>query len=169
MNIPKETDHTSRDFLQSVMALETKLEAWKSSLPDDLKIQSKEQTIQRLIDTSTMARLSIVLSLRYLNARTLLHRIILIVLLDREAQKTNFDNDSIFLRNAEAISLELSVASATEVIQIHHAIPNHSPPMLTIWWFSVYYSKLLTKTKREVSYTNLCKSSILRSSSSPLL
>lgn len=143
MNIPKETDHTSRDFLRPVMALETKLEAWKSGLPHDLKVQAQEQTVQKLTDTSVMARLSTVLTLRYLNARTLLHRVVLMVLLDRDAQKITFDEDSVFLRNAEAISLELSVASAIEMIQIHHAIPDHSTPMLTNWWYSLYYSKLL--------------------------
>ena len=141
MNIPRETDIGYEILLQRVIAIESKLEAWKSGLPMSLSIKTKEEIVLNPIDTSDLSQLSTVLTLRYLNTRTLLHRAVLTRFLDNDVQRTANSSQSIFLRSCETISLDLSVMSAIEIIEIHHAMSKSRQKMLTTWWFSLYYGK----------------------------
>lgn len=141
MNITREVDIDYHTLLEKVISLESKLETWRSCLPPLLKIKTKDEIIQSPIDTSDHARLSTVLTLRYLSTRTLLHRAILTRFLDQESGTTTSAIQSIFLQTSEKISLDLSVSSAVEMIEIHHAMSKSSQKMLTTWWFSLYYGK----------------------------
>lgn len=142
MNIPRDTEMAYETLLQRVIAIESKLEAWKSGLPVALRIKTKEEIVMNPIDTSDFSRLSTVLTLRYLNAKILLYRVILTRLLDNDLQRTANTTHSIFVHSSERISLDLSVLSATEMIEIHHAMLRSRQKMLTTWWFSLHYGTL---------------------------
>ena len=145
MNIPKETDIAYEILLQRVIAIDSKLEAWKSGLPMSLRIKPKEEIVLNPVDTSDLSQLSTVLTLRYLNTRTLLHRAVLTRFLDNDVQRTATTSQSIFLRSSETISLDLSVMSAIDIIEIHHAMSKSRQRMLTTWWFSLYYGKRVSE------------------------
>lgn len=139
MNITREVDLEYHVLLEQVISLEAKLEAWKTNLPLSLHIRTKDEIVQDPFDTSDYSRLSTVLTLRYLNTRTLLHRAILTRFLDQTSQTATTTGQSVFLRTSENISLDLCVSSAVEMIEIHYAMSKISQQMLTTWWFSLYY------------------------------
>ena len=142
MNIPREAEIAYETLLQRVISIESKLEAWKSGLPVALRIKTKEEIIMNPVDTSDFSRLSTVLTLRYLNAKTLLYRAVLTRLLDNDPQRTASTSHSVFVHSAERICLDLNVIAATEMIEIHHAMLRSRQKMLTTWWFSLHYGKV---------------------------
>lgn len=139
MNIMREVDLEYSILLEQVMSLEAKLEDWKTDLPFPLRIRTKDEIVQDPVDKSDYSRLSTVLTLRYLNIRTLLHRAVLTRFLDQNHLTTVTTGQSVFLQASENISLDLSVSSAVEMIEIHYAMSKVSQQMLTTWWFSLYY------------------------------
>lgn len=82
-------------------------------------------------------QLSAVITLRYLNARILLHRGVLARFLDHDGSKEEWDFLKLFGRS----SIEVSVIAASELIDIIHSVAECQHRMLTTWWFSIYYSK----------------------------
>ncbi len=139
MNITREYDLEYHTLLERVISVEAKLEAWKANLPHFLRIRTKDEIFQDPVDTSDYSRLSTVLTLRYLSTRTLLHRAILTRFLDPNHQTATTTGQSVFLQTSENISLDLSVSSAVEMIEIHHVMSKIAQQMLTTWWFSLYY------------------------------
>ncbi|KEF58356.1 uncharacterized protein A1O9_06282 [Exophiala aquamarina CBS 119918] len=141
MNLVRDVDLEYNMLLERVISLEVRLEAWKVKLPFPLHIRTRDEIVQDPVDSSEYSRLSTVLTLRYLSTRTLLHRAILTRFLDQNHQRATATGRSVFLRSSENISLDLSVSSAIEMIEIHYAMSKVSQRMLTTWWFSLYYGK----------------------------
>lgn len=139
MNVPRNTELDCQTFLLRVVCIESKLETWKKELPVMIGVRTSKEILQNLAGTSDISRFSTVLTLRYLNARTLLHRAVLTRFLDSEGQNMTANADWVLLRALEKTSLDLSVSSAVEMIEIHQAMSNSCQRMLTTWWFSLYY------------------------------
>lgn len=91
-------------------------------------------------------RLSVIITLRYLNARILLHRPILSAFLrqrsrfrvDSAAQASEVDDP--FFHDLGERSIKICEQSAMEIVEIVYNTSN-PPALLGAWWFSAYYSK----------------------------
>jgi len=90
------------------------------------------------------SQLSAVITLRYLNTRILLHRPILARFLDHDDHKPGSAEEWAFLQQFGKSSLEVSILSALELIDIIHSVSECQHRMLTTWWFSIYYSEFLS-------------------------
>jgi hypothetical protein len=117
------------------------LAAWKAELPPQIRVKRKEEIIEYLEDPSVFSPLSTVITLRYLNVRTLLHRSMVARFLDYDGQDSGGSEEWSFLQEFGRTSLEVSVRSATEMIAIIYTASEGRHRMLTTWWFSIYYSQ----------------------------
>lgn len=140
-NIARDADLAYDTLIQRVTDLESKLEAWKCDLPLSLGVKGREQIVQDSTGDSELARLSTVLTLRYLSARMLLHRAVLERFLEADTPKPKRRGGSVFMESLEKTSLTLCVSSAVDLIDIHHETSKSRRRMLTTWWFSLYYGK----------------------------
>ena len=127
---------TLPDLQQHVVAIERRLAEWMNDQPQSIDIT---RILQNPIgfplyeDTQNTQSL-VILSLRYLNLRALLHQATIYRLLD---QQFAFDRQHKLysLRSCVACCVESSVLS---IKIISHAIQNRS--ILPIVWFSGFYS-----------------------------
>lgn len=135
------TGDTSYDQLaHKIVNIESKLELWKRGVPQRFSIRTREQMSYESEDTDA-SRISTVLTLRYLSARMLLHRAVLERALEGDPQNEVQRCKSAFQYNFEKTSLDLCVSAAVDMIDIHHETSQLNRPMLTTWWFSLFYGK----------------------------
>ncbi|OQU95315.1 Fungal specific transcription factor domain-containing protein [Cladophialophora immunda] len=136
-------------LLGTISQLEHKLEVWKQNLPPQLQqlpleIQRTSPDLPTLAFAPVFDRLSIILALRYLNARILLHRPILSACL---RQKHPFgphkgpasEAHHSYLYEFANISVKICERSAVEVIDIVCKASRQAGTLGT-WWFSAYYT-----------------------------
>ena len=126
------------ELLKRILSFEQALNTWRSQLPADLDLRSKDEIIQCLDASSLFSELSTVITLRYLMTRLLLHRPVVARFLDRKSEQGRF-KDSELLELFGEPNLKLGVRSASEMIDIVFALSEHPHLMLTTWWFSIYY------------------------------
>lgn len=126
------------------MELESELERWQRELPGSFQLHRKEQTTlaQSSPQEVESSRFSTVLTLRYLSTRMLLHRATLEKALEGDPQKQGAASRSVFLQDFERSSMNLCLASAVDLIDIHYNASESKQPMLTTWWFSLFYGKI---------------------------
>jgi hypothetical protein len=139
-NIETDIKMSNSDLLLCILPIERRLSVWKSTSPPNLQVKSKEdllQTGESKIDSS----LSAVITLRYLNARILLHRPILSRFLDQNMREPDYTADCGFLYQFAKGNLEACMVSACEMIDIIYSLYQGRHHMLTNWWFTIYYSK----------------------------
>lgn len=137
---------SSLQIYQSIGSIEWKLQEWRRDLPTLLRIRKPAE--MTITSPSQFDRLSIVLTLRYLFARLLLHRASLTRILDRLGSHTGAENHNPadagdFFQKSSISSLEACVASAVELVEIMHTLSSSGHRMLMSWWFSVYYGVIL--------------------------
>ncbi|KAH7356200.1 fungal-specific transcription factor domain-containing protein [Pyrenochaeta sp. MPI-SDFR-AT-0127] len=125
--------------LSKVLDVEQNLSTWVHELPPSLlPITALELEPLLGYDESTAFRFRLILTLRYLNVRMLLHRSVLFRLLEaRTAISTALDQG--FMLKASYGSIETCVNTAVETLAIisqttqrQHIIP--------IWWYSIYFT-----------------------------
>lgn len=137
---------SSLQVYQNIGSIEWKLQEWRRDLPTLLRIRRPAE--MTITSPSQFDRLGIVLTLRYLFARLLLHRASLTRLLDRlgnnmGAGNFNFADAGDFFQKSSISSLEACVASAIELVEIMYTLSSSGHRMLMSWWFSVYYGVIL--------------------------
>ena len=142
-NIESDYQISTSHLFQQIVSIEPKLASWKAELPPLLRVRTRAEILQHLQDPSVFSSLSTVLTLRYLNVRTLLHRAILTRFLDHGGQKNGGGDEWSFLHEFGRTSLEVSVSSAAEMIEILYTMSEGRHRMFTTWWFSIYYGQLL--------------------------
>lgn len=137
-------------LLERTISLEQRLSAWKRNLYPQLQRRPWE-----ILDPDTTSasawdrvfdRLSVIITLRYLNIRILLHRPVLGAFLRKRAHY-RFDGDQLqdedpFFNDVAKKSIDICEQSAIEVVQIVYKT-SKLPGLLGAWWFSAYYSKYL--------------------------
>ncbi|KAK5040721.1 hypothetical protein LTR13_003021 [Exophiala sideris] len=144
-----QTDDTtgSAKVFHKIMAIEPTLAAWHAELPAQIQLQTKEMchildpTSEPLIDMT----LNMVLTLRYLHTRMLLHRQMIVCFLRYGSPGNNSSGEWHFLMNFGKASLEMCLRSALETLDVLGNSANTAalPPMLTTWWFQIYYGRFL--------------------------
>jgi hypothetical protein len=147
-NIEREVIIPSPELFQRILSIERKLSAWKLQLPQNLQLRSTEDIFPDSADELLFSRLSAVITLRYLNARILVHRTMISRFLACNNGSTPSDTEEWnFLKHFGRSSLEISTISAVEMINIIHALSEAGHRMLTTWWFIIYYSRLRLSPK----------------------
>ena len=150
-NIYHVIDIPSEVVLRNLVTFEAKLTHWKSTLPSQLALEPWLDSSPRRREQSryqqVFSRLSVVIRLRYLNARILLHRTILDRMLKAMAsyERGSDPVHAPFLDNVASDSLEICQDCAMEIIAIVDAT-SRTKALLGAWWFSIYYSKYLMLT-----------------------
>ncbi|CAG9936781.1 unnamed protein product [Clonostachys rosea f. rosea IK726] len=132
--------HTSLScLLENTIRLEGQLLAWKRGLPDTLSrrpwdVNSGDSGADVVFD-----KLSVILKLRYLNIRTLLHRPVLARYMEQLRVHGPDQNEMLWMQCFGQPYLEACIESASEIITIAHNLSD-TPSTLGAWWFSTYYT-----------------------------
>jgi hypothetical protein len=135
-------------LFSKVLKLEQDLARWKQELPAELRLIKRENLQDKQVQSLTFSRLPVVLTLRYLNVRVLLHRAVLAKILDDIEALTSTSDESSFLNVMGHVYLRVCVDSAMEIIELTHAF-SRRPDILPAWWFAAYFGKsIVTATPR---------------------
>jgi hypothetical protein len=143
------------DTVSRVYQIENRLSQWQQQLPTEMKLVNVKDIFTKDLppaDESAEAewrqlRLRIVLTLRYINIRILLHRPILVKFLEELRHPTTATHAPILLQIGTT-NVQIAAKSGMELIYlVHHALRcanGHSRwGLLGAWWYSLYYSKRL--------------------------
>lgn len=140
----------SRDVITRIFEIEGSLLDWEQSVPKTLAtISANDLTdslqAQGMTDVAEQRlKLRTILTLRYLNARLLLHRPILLRMLQDMSGSNTVTNDNALLEQFGASSISASLVNATDIIELVRTATT-SPSaaqrdVLGAWWFTLYYS-----------------------------
>lgn len=147
-------------MLERTLALEQKLAEWKLNLPSQLRRRPWDTLDPDSVSISSwdpvFDRLSVIIMLRYLNVRILLHRPVLSAFLLRRARlrsatSASEDEDHFFHDLGER-SIKACEQCAIDVVDIVHRT-SRPPALLGAWWFSAYYSKYCQKLPATLAKT----------------
>jgi histidinol-phosphate/aromatic aminotransferase/cobyric acid decarboxylase-like protein len=86
----------------------------------------------------------VILTLRYLNLRVLLHRPVLVKFIAASRYPDRDQQDLKILQQIGMNSMQIVTESAMEIIDIVSRVvlePGWKQSLLGAWWFSLYYSK----------------------------
>ncbi|KAI9730222.1 MAG: hypothetical protein M1834_005986 [Cirrosporium novae-zelandiae] len=119
-NIGCGTTEKISEMMCHIVELEQDLAEWLLALPVELKLRANTRLVGIIGDTSTSSRLRTILTLRYLNLRNLLHRPILMRLLNNCGRAEPSDSQWAFYKQMGWSSVQLSLDSAMEIITIIH-------------------------------------------------
>ncbi len=135
--------------------LEKELGEWLRRLPAPLKIGRSFEISIHDGDTAVEQRLNTVLTLRYLNARLLLHRPIVVKLLAYLGGEQHVQTEVDYLVKIGPSSIHSLVKDSTELIMIiNDAIQQNR--ILGAWWFNLYYSNSIPiKPSAETEQLNM--------------
>jgi hypothetical protein len=125
-----------------VFKLEQELNLWRHCISSPLCIRA-HNTLLYGDEDACEERFRVVLTLRYLNLQTLLHRPFVAKSLD---VRTGWDKSTGATTSAERLasgSIQTCIKSAQEVISIVHTIisAKRAHDLLGAWWFSLYYGR----------------------------
>jgi hypothetical protein len=147
-NIDTDPQLTMPIMLERTLVLEQKLADWRRNLVSPLQRRPWD-----LADTDSASlsnwdhvfdRLSVIITLRYLNTRILLHRPILSAFLLRRAHlwkgSAVLEDGNPFFHDLGQRSVQACEESAMEIVNIVQKT-SKPPALLGAWWFSAYYSK----------------------------
>lgn len=137
------------ETVAQVFSMEQHMFSWEKCLPDSLRLISpgmlKEATHAPANDIQFFTwKFRVILTLRYLNLRVLLHRPVLVRFVDACG---GFQPDPQELRLLQQIglnSMQICADSAMEIIDLVYDVVHQSDwrhNVLGAWWFSLYYSK----------------------------
>lgn len=134
-----------------IFSLEQHLFSWERSLSHTLQLISStsiENLPQYQMSSNTQylsLKFQVILTLRYLNLRVLLHRPILVKFITASRSPDRDPQDMRLLQQIGMNSLQICADSAMEIIDIVHRVvsdPGWKRSLLGAWWFSLYYSML---------------------------
>ncbi|CAM1503364.1 Fc.00g081400.m01.CDS01 [Cosmosporella sp. VM-42] len=123
--------------LSNVIAQETHLGKWKAQLPRPLYIVSRDELAAHAVVPELSFSLSLMLTLRYLNARILLHRGIVESSFTQTQVSggTGWNGLDVYGKQ----SIEMTVESASNIIDMVSSMTESQTPSLTTIWFLIYY------------------------------
>ncbi|OCT54128.1 C6 transcription factor [Cladophialophora carrionii] len=133
-------------IVERTVVLEQKLAAWKHKLLPQLLRRPWDTLDPEGVSVSTwdpvFDRLSVILTLRYLNTRILLHRPILSAFLrQRSGPRTaeSLAREDPFFNDLGDRSVRICQQSAMEIVDIVYKT-SKPPALLGAWWFTAYYT-----------------------------
>ncbi|KAJ5811041.1 Transcription factor [Penicillium robsamsonii] len=132
-----------------IFSLEQHLFSWERSLIHPLQLISSASIDELPHDQMSSnsqylsLRFQVILTLRYLNLRVLLHRPILVKFITASRSPDRDPQDMRLLQQIGINSLQICADSAMEIIDIVHRVvsePGWKRNLLGAWWFSLYYT-----------------------------
>jgi hypothetical protein len=132
--------------------MEQNLFSWERSLDQNLQLIStpKLDEMPREIESTSFAYFSwkfrVILTLRYLNLRVLIHRPVLVKFIAASRSPDRESPELKLLQQMGLNSMQICTESAMEIIGIVHRVvsePGWKHSLLGAWWFSLYYSMYL--------------------------
>jgi hypothetical protein len=139
------------EIVAHIFSLEQHLFSWERSLTHPLQLISLDSIdnlpqIQMSSNTQCLSlKFQVILTLRYLNLRVLLHRPMLVKFITASRSSEHDPQDIRLLQQIGMNSLQICAYSAMEIIDIVHRVvsePGWKRTLLGAWWFSLYYSML---------------------------
>ncbi|KAJ5714910.1 Transcription factor [Penicillium malachiteum] len=136
------------ETVSHIFNMEQSLFSWERSLPSTLLMINKTTLYdipqEKLSDFQYFSwKFRVILTLRYLNLRVLLHRPVLVKFITASRSQHQDPQDINLLHQIGMNSLEICTASAMETIDIIHQVvsdPGWKQSLLGAWWFSLYYT-----------------------------
>jgi len=152
-NLQAEPVLTLSKMLEMTVTLEQKLMTWRQNLIPQLQRRPWEDVDPDNIGDPIFNRLSVIMTLRYLNTRILLHRPILSSFLRRKTRSLSDqpapENNELFFLNLGDRSIQVCESSAMEMVNIIHKM-SKPPSLLGAWWFSAYYSQFQPRSSPQL-------------------
>ncbi len=148
-NVDSDPNLSIPTLLERTLSLEQRLSAWRRNLFPQLQRRPWDTLDPDSVWASAwdpvFDRLSVIITLRYLNTRILLHRPMLSAFLRKRACYRSLgvqsDEEDPYFQDLAEKSLKICAQSAMEIVQIVHKT-SAPPTLLGAWWFSTYYSKM---------------------------
>ncbi|KAF9887006.1 hypothetical protein FE257_010622 [Aspergillus nanangensis] len=136
------------ETVAQVFSVEQHLFAWEKSLPDALRITTpaalKETNPELPGDSNFFSwKFRVILTLRYLNLRVLLHRPVLVRFIDACGGLQPDPQELRLLQQIGLNSMHICADSAMEIIDLVHQAVHETGwrhKVLGAWWFSLYYT-----------------------------
>ncbi|KAJ5133966.1 uncharacterized protein N7443_004411 [Penicillium atrosanguineum] len=137
------------ETMSHIFSMEQHLFSWERSLPQPLQLVSTasldDMPQQQLPSESEYFswKFRVVLTLRYLNLRVLLHRPVLVKFISASRSPDRNSQDLKLLQQIGMNSMQICTDSAMEIIDIVHRVvsePGWKQGLLGAWWFSLYYT-----------------------------
>ncbi|KIV85748.1 hypothetical protein PV11_01410 [Exophiala sideris] len=146
-NVDTDPNISIPTILERTVSLEQRLSAWKRNLFPRLQRRPWETldpgTVSASAWDAVFDRLSVIITLRYLNIRILLHRPVLSAFLRKRAYYKfgagQLEDEDPFFNDVARKSIDICEQSAMEIVQIVHKT-SKLPGLLGAWWFSAYYT-----------------------------
>lgn len=138
------------DVIAPIPAIDQDLREWADTLPPGLRTLSSSDLLALLssFEISPRQRLAnhfrVVLTLRYLNVRVLLHRPVLDKYIESSYSLEHEPSANVLLSRLGSHSACSCFKSAIEIVTIVRTLVETQGPAkawLNAWWFTVYYSK----------------------------
>ncbi|OAL37349.1 hypothetical protein AYO20_03198 [Fonsecaea nubica] len=146
-NVDIDPGLTVPTMLERTVVLEQKMAAWKHNLFPQLQRRPWDTLDPDTVSLSAwdpvFDRLSVIITLRYLNTRILLHRPILSAFLRQRARvKVSgepVEQEDPFFNDLGERSVKICQQAALEIVEIVHKT-SKPPALLGAWWFTAYYT-----------------------------
>ncbi|KAH0831548.1 hypothetical protein FOPE_00461 [Fonsecaea pedrosoi] len=145
-NVDIDPGLTVPTMLERTVVLEQKMAAWKHNLFPQLQRRPWDTLDPDTVSLSAwdpvFDRLSVIITLRYLNTRILLHRPILSAFL-RQRARVKVSGEPVepedpFFNDLGERSVKICQQAALEIVEIVHKT-SKPPALLGAWWFTAYY------------------------------
>ncbi|KAJ5753289.1 C6 transcription factor [Penicillium odoratum] len=139
---------TVGESVRHILSAEQHLAAWEKSLPQLIELI----TVKKIRDANGempdrprfySLKFSVILTLRYLHLRILLHRPILVKFLDACGKGSIDPHEERLLQQIGFNSMRICMESAMSIIDIIHELVHSSgwrKSLLGAWWYSLYYT-----------------------------
>ncbi|KEF60444.1 uncharacterized protein A1O9_02005 [Exophiala aquamarina CBS 119918] len=150
-NISCEERLGAGEMVTRLFNLEQRLSSWEHNLHPNLRtltynhLTAMKEQARLNADQKIAQTLRIVLTLRCLNLRLLLHRPILVRFLNFGSESVGDSHDIQMLRQIGSHSLQVCMHTADEIISIVHSIVTSIDATRTSvgsWWYTLYYSEI---------------------------
>ncbi|OAP63482.1 hypothetical protein AYL99_02709 [Fonsecaea erecta] len=146
-NVDIDPGLTVPTMMERTVVLEQKLAAWKHNLFPPLQRRPWDTLDPDTVSLSAwdpvFDRLSVIITLRYLNTRILLHRPILSAFLRQRARVKvpgePIEQEDPFFNDLGERSVKICRQAAMEIVEIVHKT-SKPPALLGAWWFTAYYT-----------------------------
>lgn len=127
-----------------IAGFEANLDEWYSSVEPKLKLKPwiSSAILEMSPSDAVFQRLSVIMRLRFLHTKSLLHRVVLQSLCESclKAGAASSDGETSFATMISQQSLSACLRYAVEIIEIVHSM-SRVPFGLGGWWVSIYYSE----------------------------
>ncbi|KAG2414300.1 hypothetical protein HFD88_003491 [Aspergillus terreus] len=136
------------ETVAQALSVERHLFSWEKCLPDSLRLISSAGINEIIQEPSADFQFSswkfrVILTLRYLNLRVLLHRPVLVRFIDACGGFQPDPQELKLLQQLGLNSMQICAESAMEIIDIVHSVVHECGRrhnLLGAWWFSLYYT-----------------------------